>query len=115
MLTKVAKMYATRFSPALIVTVSVQVVQILCSNHFSILARDDNIACAPWHYVRLSSNNGMCKCASETSLRLIKCTDEGTLLRIGYCTTYTKSEGVSMAECPYLKMKRHTYIHNSSQ
>ena len=98
-------LYATRFFPTLIVTVSVHVVQILCSNHFNISVRDDNIACAPWHYV--SHNSGMCKCASETTL--IKCTDEGALLRIGYCTTYTEGEGVSMAECPYSKMERHAY------
>ena len=53
---------------------------------------DDSIICsAPWHYVNVDRK---CKCASETTL--IKCTDEGTLLRIGYCTTYTEDEGLAI-------------------
>ena len=104
-------MYSTVL-PILIVAISVNVVIILCSNHsvntFESVS-DDSITCAPWHYI--DPSNRMCKyCVSKTSL--IKCTDEGTLLRIGYCTTYTAGEGVSMARCPYLKMKtlRHAYI-----
>ena len=81
---------------------------ILCSNQnvsFNISVSGDSITCsAPWHYVNV---NGKCKCASETNL--IKCTDEGTLMRIGYCTTYTEDEGLAMSKCPYLKMKRHAY------
>ena len=74
----------------------------ICNNR---LRPNISITCsAPWHYVDL---NGKCMCAFETTL--IKCTDEGTLLRIGYCTTYTEGDGLSMSRCPYLKMKRHTY------
>ena len=103
-------MYSTVL-PILIVAISVNVVIILCSNHSVNTyesVSDHSITCAPWHYINPS--NGMCKCSvSKTSL--IKCTDEGTLIRIGFCTTYTEGEGVSMARCPYLKMKtlRHAY------
>ena len=103
-------MYSTVL-PILIVAISVNVVKILCSNHSvntSESVSDDSITCAPWHYINPS--NGMCKCCVSKKT-LIKCTDEGTLMRIGYCTTYTEGEGVSMANCPYLKMKtlRHAY------
>ena len=105
-------MYATATVTMLlsivIVVVSINVVQTLCSNHFNISVSDDSITCAPWHYINPS--NGMCKCCVSKKA-LIKCTDEGTLMRIGYCTTYTEGEGVSMVKCPYLKMKtlRHAY------
>ena len=104
-------MYSTVLS-ILIVAISVNVVIILCSNHLvnsSESVSDDSITCAPWHYI--SPSNGMCKCCvSKTSLikctdegtlmrigyvsktSLIKCTDDGTLMRIGYCTTYTEGD-----------------------
>ena len=102
-------MHTTRLLTPIVFAISVHAV--LCSNtnvHFNISesVSDDSISCsAPWHY---ANSDGMCKCcASKTSL--IKYTDEGTLLRIGYCTTYTEHEGLSMARCPYLKMKMHAY------
>ena len=100
-----ARAAVTTFLPIVIVAVSINVVQVLCSNHFNF---DDSITCAPWHFINPSS--GMCKCCVSKKT-LIKCTDEGTLMRIGFCTTYTEGEGVSMARCPYLKMKtlRHAY------
>ena len=100
-----ARAAVTTFLPIVIAAVSINVVQVLCSNHFNF---DDSITCAPWHYINPS--NGMCKCCVSKKT-LIKCTDEGTLMRIGFCTTYTEGEGVSMARCPYLKMKtlRHAY------
>ena len=97
-------MYA-RYFPTIIVVVSVHMCQILCSDDFNISVRDDDLNCAPWNYV--NPRNGMCKCALQSVA--VKCTDEGTLLRVGYCATYSADEGVSMSWCPYLKMKNHAY------
>ena len=106
-------MYATGLVPAFLVTLSAWHV-VVGSNpsinfNASTLNGSTSIkSCnAPWHYV---DQDGKCKCASltgTTPTRLIKCTDEGTLLRIGYCTTYTYGEGLAMSRCPYLKMKMH--------
>ena len=72
-------MCATRFLPTLVTVVAVSFQVILCSRaNLSISVSDDSITCAPWDYV--DPNTGKYKCFSKRSL--IKCTDEGTLLRI---------------------------------
>ena len=100
-------MYARHFPTIIVAIISVHVLQALDSDHFnvSVIGDDVNLNCPPWNYV--DPSNGLCKCASWNDI--IKCTDEGTLLRVGYCTTYTEGEGVSMSSCPYLKMKSHAY------
>ena len=101
-----------RFLPTLVTVVTVSFHVILCSRlhtNFSISVSDDSSTCAPWHYVDPST--GKCKCFHKRNL--IKCTDEGTLLRIGCCTTYTENKGLFMARCPYFKAKR--YAHTRSR
>ena len=80
---------------------------ILCSGLHTTLkisASNNSSTCAPWHYVDPSTR--MCKCPMTT---LIKCTDEGTLLRVGYCTTYTENEGLFIVKCPYFEVKKYTH------
>lgn len=54
-------------------------------------------ACAPWNYADKST--GQCKCIYLKNR--IKCNDEGTLLRNGYCTTFKEGEGLYLVRCPY--------------
>ena len=67
-------------------------------NSPSVTSNNHGISCAPWNY--MVSSSGQCKCIY--SLRQIKCTDEGTLLRNGYCTTYKECEGLFLSRCPYI-------------
>ena len=99
-------MYATRCLLTLVVAKSFSDI-ILCSGlhtTFNISASNNSSTCAPWHYVDPSTR--ICKCPMTT---IIKCTDEGTLLRIGYCTTYTESEKFFIVKCPYFEVKKYTH------
>ena len=74
-------MYARHFPIIIVAIISVHVLQALCSDHFnvSVIGDDINLNCPPWNYA--DPSNGMCKCASWNDI--IKCSDEGTLLRVG--------------------------------
>ena len=68
------------------------------SNSSSVTSTSHGTSCAPWNYV--DSSSGQCKCIY--SLHQIKCTDEGTLMRNGFCTTFKEGEGLFLARCPYI-------------
>ena len=102
-------MYVTGLLPTLVTIVTVSFQVVLCYRlhaNFSVSVSNDSITCASWYYVDPSTRE--CKCYSRKNL--IQCTDEGTLLRIGYCTTYTENEGLFVARCPYFKVKRYAHI-----
>ena len=66
----------------------------------------DNNQCPPWFFYNAATTQ--CECYSSSSTDgIIKCTDEGALLKLGYCTTYKVGEGVYVSPCYYFKVDDH--------
>ena len=68
---------------------------------WSIINSDDQ--CPLWHIFNATTNQ--CECVSSSESDIVKCTEQGIILRVGHCMTYEEqAEGSSViyiADCVY--------------
>ena len=62
---------------------------------------EDYLECPPWFVYNPTTKQ--CECFKSPSTdRIVKCTDEGAQLRLGYCMTYESEEGIfAVSPCNY--------------
>ena len=86
-----------------------------CVAFAAIAQRDDvqplnlqsgNHECPPWFFYNTSTEN--CECYhSPSTEQIVKCTDQGALLQIGYCMTHEEGEGTFVSLCQYFELEGH--------
>jgi hypothetical protein len=59
--------------------------------------------CPPWFFYNTTTDK--CECfVSPATNHIVKCSEEGALLKFGYCTTYHEGEGFFVGLCDYFKL-----------
>ena len=67
---------------------------------------EDDSQCPPWFVYNPTTEQ--CECfKSPRTDRIVKCTEEGPLLRLGYCMTYESGEGIFVSPCNYRIAEAH--------
>ena len=69
--------------------------------------------CPPWFF--FNSTTKECECYQDSNMEhIVKCTQQGALLKLGYCMTYEgeHNEGFFVGLCNYFKVNRHTKVEN---
>ena len=60
------------------------------------------IQCPPWFLYNDKTNQ--CECYKNPSIDgILKCNEDGALLRFGYCTTYQEGVGLTVGSCNYIR------------
>ena len=68
--------------------------------------RDDHYQCPPW-FVFIHTTH-QCECYNSPSTnKIVKCTPDGAVLRLGYCMTYERGEGIFVSRCNYRVAEDH--------
>ena len=69
-------------------------------------APDDSDQCPPWFFY--NSETTQCECYSSPNTdEIVRCTEEGALLRFGYCMTYEVGRGMFVSPCNYFEVDDH--------
>ena len=62
--------------------------------------------CPPWFFFNTATKN--CECYSSPSTdEIVKCTEQGALLKYGYCMTHEEGEGTFVGRCQYFQISGH--------
>ena len=62
--------------------------------------------CPPWFFYNATSK--VCECYSSPSTdNIVKCIENGALLRYGYCMTYEEGEGFYVGLCDYFNLDKY--------
>lgn len=70
----------------------------------------DSSLCPPWFIFNTST--GTCQYYKQSYLKeAICCTNNGTLLEVGFCMTYMKGVGTYMAQCPYFDIRAYNIVY----
>ena len=57
------------------------------------ISGENDLQCPPWLVYHPATNH--CECYNNPSIsRVVKCTEEGAQLKLGYCMTYEKEKGI---------------------
>ena len=83
----------------LIIVVSCQEHEVLHLTKEQVLQNDQ---CPPWFFYNATTDQCECYC-SPTTTHIVKCTEQGALLKFGYCMTYQEGEGFFVGLCDYFK------------
>ena len=68
--------------------------------------------CPPWYFYNTVSDKCECYLSPRTE-DIVKCTDQGALLRFDYCMTYEEGEGTFVGRCnKYFEIKGHNRSEN---
>ena len=68
--------------------------------------------CPPWF--AYNSETGNCECQrSPGTDNIVKCTEQGALLRYGFCMTYEKGQGTFVGRCQNFKVQGHNVSETS--
>ena len=59
--------------------------------------------CPPWFVYHPATNHYECYNNSSIS-HIVKCTEKGALLKLGYCMTYEKEKGTFLSQCNFNMM-----------
>ena len=66
----------------------------------------DNSQCPPWFVYNHSTKQ--CECFSSPSTTgIVRCTEDGAQVRLGYCMTYEHGEGFYVSSCDYRTAEDH--------
>lgn len=69
--------------------------------------------CPPWFF--FNSTTKECECYKNSNIdHIVKCTEHGALLKLGYCMTYEEghNEGFFVSLCNYFEVSGHTKVEN---
>ena len=83
----------------LIIVVSCQEHEVLHLTKEQVLQSDQ---CPPWFFYNTTTDQCEYYC-SPTTNHVVKCTEQGALLKFGYCMTYQEGEGFFVGLCDYFK------------
>ena len=78
-----------------------------CQEHEVLHLTQDQVLpsdqCPPWFFYNTTTDQ--CECyVSPTTNHIVKCTEQGALLKFGYCMTYQEGGGFFVGLCDYFKL-----------
>ncbi len=80
---------------------------VICQEHEILRLTENQVLpseqCPPWFFYNTTADK--CECfVSPTTNHIVKCSEEGALLKFGYCMTYHEGEGFFVGLCDYFKL-----------
>ena len=63
--------------------------------------------CPPWQLFSHTTNS--CQCAPHPR-NVVTCTNDSTLLKVGYCMSHSGLDGTYLAQCPYFHLKGYEIV-----
>lgn len=78
-------------------------------NSGEMLSKED--LCSPWFFYNTVTKH--CECYhSPSSDSIVSCTEQGALLKYGFCMTHEKGWGTFVSQCQYFEVKGHNVSEN---
>jgi hypothetical protein len=76
--------------------ISILLISLVCSSCYA--RQDSPVKCPPWFFYNTATNTCECYSSPRTD-RIVKCTEKGALLKLGYCMTYEEESGFHVGVC----------------